>query len=79
MENPMLKAKVTQIGNSLGVVLPKEALSYMHVTKGDELFFVAESPGVYRLSPADPEFARQMEVAEEVMRENRDALRRLAQ
>lgn len=74
----MLKAKITQIGNSLGVVLPKEALSYMHVTKGDDLFFVAESPGVYRLSPADPEFAKQMEVAEQVMRRRRNVLRELA-
>ncbi len=75
----MLKAKVTQIGNSLGIVLPKEALSYLHVAKGDDVFFVAESPGVYRLSPADPEFAKQMEVAERVMREDRDVLHRLAQ
>lgn len=75
----MIKAKVTQVGNSLGIVLPKETLSYMDVAKGDDVFFVAEAPGVYRISAYDPEFARQMEVAEQVMRENREALRRLAQ
>lgn len=74
----MVKAKVTQVGNSLGIVLPKEALSYMDVAKGDEVFFVAEAPGVYRISAYDPEFARQMEVAESIMREDREVLRRLA-
>jgi putative addiction module antidote len=74
----MIKAKVTQVGNSLGIVLPKETLSYMDVAKGDDVYFVAESPGVYRLSAYDPEFARQMEVAEQVMREDREVLRRLA-
>jgi len=74
----MIKAKVTQVGNSLGVILPKEALSYLHVSKGDDLYFVAEEPGVYRVAPFDPEFAHQMEVAQQVMREDRDVLRRLA-
>ena len=75
----MVKTKVTQIGNSLGVILPKEALSYLHVQKGDDLFMVMEEPGVYRLSAGDPEFERQMEVAEKVMRKNRDVLRKLAE
>ena len=74
----MLKSKVIQVGNSLGIVLPKEALSYMHISKGDDVYFLREEPGVYRVSPFDPEFAKQMDVAEQVMREDKDVLRRLA-
>ena len=70
--------KVTTIGNSTGVVLPKEILERLHVSKGDRLY-VLETPNGIELVPYNPEFARQMEVAEQVMREDRDALRKLAE
>jgi putative addiction module antidote len=72
-----MKLKITTVGNSAGIVLPKELLARLRLDKGDELY-AAETPDGIQLTPYDPEFARQMEVAEGVMRENRDVLRRLA-
>ncbi|MFW5927000.1 MAG: AbrB/MazE/SpoVT family DNA-binding domain-containing protein, partial [Wenzhouxiangella sp.] len=72
------KLKLTAIGNSTGVVLPKDLLEKLRVEKGDELM-VLETPDGIRLTSYDPEFARQMEVAEKIMREDRDLLRRLAE
>lgn len=73
----MKSLKLNRIGNSVGVVLPKEVLARMHVGEGDTVY-LTESPDGYRLTPFDPEFARQMEAAEAVMRRRRDALRELA-
>jgi putative addiction module antidote len=69
--------KLTTIGNSLGVVLPRELLSKLRIGKGD-ILYVIETPDGIELTPFDPELARQLEAAEEVMRENRDVLRKLA-
>lgn len=74
----MTALKITTVGNSVGVVLPKEVLQHLRVGKGDTLY-VLEVPNGVQLTPYDPEFARQMDVAEQVMREDRDALRRLAE
>jgi len=73
----MLKAKVTRVGNSAGVVLPKEALARLKVQKGDTLFLV-ESPSGYVLTPFDATFEAQMEAAEEGLRSYRNTLRELA-
>ncbi|MEW6364058.1 MAG: AbrB/MazE/SpoVT family DNA-binding domain-containing protein [Acidobacteriota bacterium] len=73
----MTRLKVTTVGNSLGVVLPKEVLQHLRVDKGDTLFAVETVKG-FELTPYDPVFEQQMEVAEGVMREDRDVLRRLA-
>ena len=70
--------RVTTVGNSAGVVLPREILQRLHVDKGDTLY-VVETPGGIELTPYNPEFAAQMELAEEVMREDRDVLRRLGE
>ena len=69
--------KVTTVGSSVGIVLPKEVLAKLNVAKGDVLYISETSDGV-RLSAYQPDFAAKMEVAEKVMRRNRDALRRLA-
>jgi putative addiction module antidote len=74
----MTKVKLTSIGNSVGIVLPKEVLTRLRVGKGDTLSIV-ETVGGVTLSPFDPEFERQMDLAEEIMREDRDVLRKLAQ
>ena len=58
----MLTLKLTTIGNSVGVVLPKEALDRLHVWKGDKVY-LAESPDGFRLTPYDPEFEKQMTMA----------------
>lgn len=70
--------KVTTVGSSAGVVLPKDVLHYLRVEKGDTLF-VLETPHGIELTPYDPVFAAQMEIAERVMREDRDVLKKLAE
>jgi putative addiction module antidote len=72
-----MKLKITAIGNSAGVILPKELLARLRVDKGDELF-VTETPDGIKLMPHDDKFAKQMEVAERIMRKDRDLLRKLA-
>jgi len=73
----MTAVKLTSIGNSVGVILPKELLVKLGVQKGDTLQ-VVEMPDGLRLSTADPEFERQMEVARQVMKERAAVLRELA-
>jgi len=69
--------KLTQIGNSVGVILPREMLAKLGMAKGDTIYAVDQPDGV-RLTVADPEFAAQMEVARRVMKERRAVLRELA-
>ena len=72
-----MKLKITGIGNSAGVILPKELLARLRLDKGDELYAL-ETPDGVRLTTYDPELAAKMEVAERIMREDRDLLRKLA-
>ncbi len=74
----MAIAKVVAVGNSSGVILPKETLARLNVEKGDQLF-ITETPQGILLAPYDEEFAVQMEAARAIMRENRDVLRKLAE
>jgi putative addiction module antidote len=73
----MAKVKVTTIGSSAGVVLPKEILARLQVTKGDVLY-VTDTPRGIELSPYDAAFEQEMEAARKVMRRYRNALRQLA-
>ena len=73
----MFAAKVTTVGNSLGIVLPREILARLRVEKGDMLFLV-ESPLGFELTPYQPDFATQLQQAEQLMRQERNALRLLA-
>ncbi|MDE2498210.1 MAG: AbrB/MazE/SpoVT family DNA-binding domain-containing protein [Xanthomonadaceae bacterium] len=73
-----MKLKITAIGNSAGVILPKELLARLRVEKGDELYAL-ETPDGIKLTSYDPTLAKQMEVAEQVMRKRRSLLRKLAQ
>lgn len=73
-----MKLKITTIGNSAGVILPKELLARLRLGKGDELYAL-ETPDGVKLTVFDPELAKQMEVAEQVMREDRHVLHKLAQ
>ena len=70
--------KVTTIGNSAGIVLPKEVLNRLHVEKGDVLY-ITDAPDGVRLSPYNDAFAQKLEALEQVMRENRDVLKKLAE
>jgi putative addiction module antidote len=72
-----MKLKITAIGNSAGVILPKELLARLRVDKGDALY-ASELPDGIKITPFDPKFAAQMEVAEQVMRTRRAFLSKLA-
>ena len=74
----MQTLKITTVGNSTGVVLPREILDRLRVKKGD-LLYVLETPNGIELTPYNPAFGKQMDVAEQVMREDRDVLRKLAE
>lgn len=78
MPAPPMKLKITTIGNSSGVILPRELLARLRLKKGDALYAV-ETPDGLRLTAYDPELAAQMEVAENIMREDRNVLHKLAQ
>jgi len=73
----MIELKLTAVGNSLGVVLPKEALARLKVGKGDTLF-ITEAPDGYRLTPYNPDFERHMHAARKIMKKRRAALRELS-
>jgi len=75
--NRMNVLKVTTIGNSVGVILPREILERLRVGKGDSLYAVETKNGI-QLTAYDPAFDQQVEAAERVMREDRDALKKLA-
>jgi len=69
--------KLTPIGNSTGLLLPKEALERLGVKTGDSIY-LAETPDGYEIVPCDAEFRRQIKLAKNGMRGYRNALRELA-
>lgn len=73
----MYTLKLTQIGNSVGAVFPKELLTQLKLDKGDSLF-VTESPDGWRITVHDPEFEAQMRVARELMKDWHQVLHELA-
>jgi putative addiction module antidote len=73
-----MQLKVTKIGNSAGVILPKELLARLRVEVGDSLY-VSETPDGVRITATNPDFAAKMALAETIMREDRDILNVLAQ
>lgn len=73
-----MKSKIRKIGNSYGIVLPKEALHAMKVQEGDTLYITESTENSIRLSGEDQEFVEMMEIADKGMRKYRNALRELA-
>lgn len=71
------RLKVVKIGNSVGVVLPREVLAKLRIEQGDEIF-LTESPQGYLMGALDPDFVDAMTAAESIMREDRDILAVLA-
>lgn len=69
--------KLVKIGNSTGVILPKDLLEKLRVSQGDTVY-LSESPDGVRLTAINPDFQKKMAAAEGVMREDRDILRVLA-
>ena len=70
--------KITQVGNSLGLILPKDVTSAMKVQKGDKVMLSEAPGGGFNLSPYDPEIARQLEVGRKIAKKYRETLRALA-
>jgi putative addiction module antidote len=70
--------KIIAIGNSAGIILPKETLARLNLEKGDTLY-LNETPAGFQISPYDEEFAAKMEVADRVIRRYRDAFKKLAE
>jgi putative addiction module antidote len=73
-----MKIKITTVGNSAGIILPKELLARLRVGKGDALY-ATELPDGFKLSAFDPKLTGQMDIAERIMREDRNVLRKLAE
>lgn len=73
-----IETKVRRIGNSLGIVLPKEALNTLKVEEGATLYLTEAPQGTLRMTPERPGFADMMAIAEQGMRRYRNALRELA-
>lgn len=74
----MLTFKVTTVGASEGFILNKEAKLRLNVQKGDTLFLTEAPDGALRITPYNPDFARQMALAESIMHDDREILRALA-
>ncbi len=69
--------KLTQIGNSVGVILPKEALSRLKLAKGESVF-LTETPDGYALTPYDPELEEEITAGRAFMRDFKDTFHQLA-
>ncbi|MBV8474857.1 MAG: AbrB/MazE/SpoVT family DNA-binding domain-containing protein [Hyphomicrobiales bacterium] len=74
----MIELKLRKIGNSLGVVLPKEALARLNVGEGEQIYLTEAPDGGYRLTPFDPTFEEKMAKARDIMRRYRNTLQALA-
>ena len=73
----MQALKLTQIGNSVGLILPKEVLARLKLEKGDTVF-VTETPDGLAVTPYDPSLEDQLEAGRAFMREFRDTFHELA-
>ncbi len=73
----MAALKLTQIGNSVGVILPKELLTVLKLEKGDSVFWTEAANGVC-LTPYDPDLDEQLKLGREFMRDYRDTFHQLA-
>jgi putative addiction module antidote len=74
----MLRFKVTTVGASAGFILTKEAMARLKVKKGDTVYLTEAPDGGYRLTPYNPDFERQMALAEDIMHGDRDVLKALS-
>jgi putative addiction module antidote len=75
----MVALKIRKVGNSLGLVLPKEVISRLRTGEGEDVFLVEGPNNTYRLTPFDPAFQDKMKKAEEIMARYRNTLHRLAE
>lgn len=74
----VLELKIRKVGNSVGIILPKDALTHLQAAEGDTLTVTEAADGSLRLSPQKAEVARQLAVAQDVLKRYRNTLRELA-
>jgi putative addiction module antidote len=74
----MVALKIRKIGNSLGVVLPKEVIGRLRTGEGEDVFLLEGPNNTYRITPFDPAFEKKMQKAEEIMARYRNTLHVLA-
>lgn len=74
----MLELKIRKVGNSLGVVLPKQAISRLQAAEGGRIFLVEAPDGAYQMTPYDPSFEKKMQKAEDIIARYRNTLHVLA-
>ena len=74
----MVTLKVRKVGNSLGLVLPKEVIGRLRTREGEDVFLLEGPNNTYRLTPFDPVFENKMKQAEAIMARYRNTLRALA-
>jgi putative addiction module antidote len=74
----MVALKIRKVGNSLGLVLPKEVISRLRVSEGEDVFLLEGPDNTYRITPFDPGFEKKMKKAEEIMARYRNTLHTLA-
>lgn len=73
----MATLKITQIGNSLGLILPKEIIERLRLEKGESVSVVETALGI-EITPFDPDFDKKLKAARKVSKRYRNALRELA-
>lgn len=74
----MHTTKITKVGNSSAMIIPKEIMDKMNLRQGDQLYLDADKQTI-QVSACDPDFAADMALADEIMREDREVLNKLAQ
>jgi len=74
----MFTFKLTTVGSSEGFIVPKDAREKLNIQKGDTIYLTDAPDGALRITPYNPDFARQIMLAEQIMREDREILRVLA-
>lgn len=74
----VLELKLRKVGNSVGIVLPKEALAHMKVEEGDVVTLTEAPDGSLRITPSSAEVRRQLDAAKDIISRYRNALRELA-
>ena len=73
-----MKIEIKKIGNSDGLILPRELMQRLDLKRGQQLYIIELAGGGLQLLPYDPEFEKTMEIADELMDEYRDTLAALA-
>jgi putative addiction module antidote len=74
----IMRIEIKKIGNSTGLILPKELMNRLNLHQGDWVDVTEMADGSVRLSPHDPVFEKGMEIAEGAIRRYRNALKTLA-